>query len=144
MKKKDRELIYNKYGGRCAYCGCELNGKFQVDEFLPVKRKQKLVEETDPHKRWHSKYKRIADGCHHPERFNTDNQNPSCARCNKWKSDMDIEHFRKEIGLQVERIRRDRAAFRMAEDFKLVAETNNPVVFYFETFSTFKTKERVS
>ena len=24
MKKSDRNLIYQKFGERCAYCGCEL------------------------------------------------------------------------------------------------------------------------
>lgn len=24
MTKKERELIFNKYNGKCAYCGCEL------------------------------------------------------------------------------------------------------------------------
>ncbi len=132
MKKKDRELIYNKYGGRCAYCGCELNGKFQVDEFLPVKRKQKLIKNPNKEERFYSLYKRVPDGCHHPERFHIDNQNPSCARCNRWKSDMGIELFRKEIEQQVIRARRDSTNFRMAEDFKMIEVTNAPVLFYFE------------
>ena len=37
MNKKDRELIFNKYGGKCAYCGCELTKGWHVDEFEPVR-----------------------------------------------------------------------------------------------------------
>lgn len=132
MTKAERLVVYNKFGGRCAYCGCELNGKFQVDEFFPVKRRHKLIKETGCDKFFYSSYKRIPDGCQHPERLHIENQNPSCARCNRWKSDMDIESFRKEIEQQVIRARRDSTNFRMAEDFNLIQVTNKPVIFYYE------------
>lgn len=35
MKKADREKIFYKYGGRCAYCGCELTKGWHVDHIEP-------------------------------------------------------------------------------------------------------------
>ncbi len=32
--KKQRELIFNKYGGKCAYCGCELAKGWHIDKFV--------------------------------------------------------------------------------------------------------------
>jgi len=60
------------------------------------------------------------------------NLNPSCERCNRWKQTYSIEQFRKEIELQVERLRRTQAGFRLAEDFGIIQERNTAVVFYFE------------
>jgi hypothetical protein len=37
-RKEKRELIYKKYNGHCAYCGCELQNGWHVNELLPVKR----------------------------------------------------------------------------------------------------------
>ena len=31
MKKIERELIFNKYNGKCAYCGCELKKGWHID-----------------------------------------------------------------------------------------------------------------
>ena len=31
MTKKDREIIYNKFNGKCAYCGCDLLDDWEVD-----------------------------------------------------------------------------------------------------------------
>ena len=36
ISKAKRELVYNKYNGRCAYCGREIAYKnMQVDHFIP-------------------------------------------------------------------------------------------------------------
>lgn len=34
MTKADRQKVFDKFGGRCAYCGCELNDKWQVDHAI--------------------------------------------------------------------------------------------------------------
>ena len=66
--KKKRKLIFDKYVGRCAYCGCELQKGWHVDELLPVRRNMK----------WNTvKLKCMYDGtCKHPERLHIDNQMP--------------------------------------------------------------------
>ena len=36
ISKKTREIVYNKYNGHCAYCGCEIEMKdMQVDHIVP-------------------------------------------------------------------------------------------------------------
>lgn len=50
MNKKDRALIYGKYNGRCAYCGCELQKGWHVDELLPVRRRYKRIDAHWKHK----------------------------------------------------------------------------------------------
>lgn len=42
-KAEKRKVIFDKFGGRCAYCGCELQKGWHVDEVLPVIRKYKYV-----------------------------------------------------------------------------------------------------
>lgn len=44
MNKSDRLKIFNKFGGRCAYCGCELQKGWHVDELMPCKRKYKFQQ----------------------------------------------------------------------------------------------------
>ena len=36
MTKKERELIFNKYNGKCAYCGCELKKGFHAISFFLI------------------------------------------------------------------------------------------------------------
>lgn len=37
IPKKTRELVLNKYGGKCAYCGCDLTlSTMQVDHIKSV------------------------------------------------------------------------------------------------------------
>jgi hypothetical protein len=62
------------------------------------------------------------------------NLNPSCTRCNRWKSTYSLEQFREEISKQCERLKRDSNQYRMALDYGLITETQNQVVFWFEKF----------
>lgn len=119
-QKIDRQSVYQKYDGHCAYCGKEITLKqMQVDHIIPLYRKYPNHEIEQYGKK---------RGTH-----NLDNLNPSCARCNRWKSDFTLEQFRNEISLQVERLRRDSSAFRMAEDFGLIKSMwGSKVVFHFE------------
>ena len=112
-----RNQVHQKYGGRCAYCGAEITVKqMQVDHLNPIYRN------------WGDKHPR-------PDNAGTDtidNMMPACGPCNRWKSTYPLEEFRTELTAQVERLRRDSAAFRMAERHGLVAATGSPVVFWFE------------
>ena len=38
LSKKKREALRMKFGGKCAYCGCELNQRWQADHIEPVRR----------------------------------------------------------------------------------------------------------
>lgn len=120
IPKKAREQIYNKYGGRCAYCGCDLEKGWHVDHIEP---------------RWHTWSEEDLNRLVKTTKGKSfvENYNPACPRCNKWKSTYGIEGFREEIAKQVIRLRKYNSNFRMAEDYGLAKETGKPVVFYFET-----------
>ena len=117
--KVNRFEIWNKFGGKCAYCGVE------------VEEKKFHIDHIDPH--WHNlteqKAKKIGvkKGTHEIE-----NLNPSCPRCNRWKSTWNIEQFREEIRLQVERLNKYSPSYRISKDYGLIEEKNITVKFYFE------------
>ncbi len=130
MNKNQRQIIYEKYGGKCAYCGCELRKGWNVDHIEPCwhtwsEQAVKLMEQASNGRTTIKKGKNCIE-----------NYNPSCPRCNKWKSTYSIEQFREEIAAQIKRLKRDSSQFRMALDYCLIEETEKPVVFYFETVST--------
>ena len=117
--KINRQEVHDKYDGHCAYCGKEITLKqMQVDHKEPIFRNS-----TDKELIW---YKRDR-GTH-----DMDNLMPSCARCNRWKSTYTIEQFRNEIQLQIQRLNSYNNNYRMAKDYNLIQETNEPVVFYYE------------
>lgn len=122
MKDK-RKLIFDKYGGKCAYCGCELTERFHIDHITPIMRGWS-DEDIKKHK-----IKDRGDN-------NIGNFNPSCARCNIRKNSMNLEQFRNEIQEQVKRLKRDSNQFNLALDYGLISETNKEVKFYFETLNT--------
>jgi len=114
--KIDRDKIKNKFDGCCAYCGIELKKGWHADHVNPI-------------------YRDVVDK---PERAGTDtedNMYPSCPRCNRWKSVFTVEIFRREISKQIERLRKTSPGFRLSEDYGLIKDLNNPVVFLFESYN---------
>jgi 5-methylcytosine-specific restriction endonuclease McrA len=107
-----RTTIHNKYNGRCAYCGKEITIKqMHIDHIHPRFLKHHLID------------KDIND---------IENLNPACAPCNLWKSTYTIEEFRRQIEMQVGRLRNHQGGFRLAERFNQIHETGEPVIFWFE------------
>lgn len=127
-KKQQRELIFNKYGGRCAYCGTELQKGWHIDEIEPVRRN--YTEDYCHEKR---KYVRKIVGCMHPERFNLDNQMPACASCNINKHSGSLEEFRKLIEGFMKHLNELNTQYKIAKRYGLVEERIKPVIFYFES-----------
>lgn len=117
--KKYREQIFNKCGGKCAYCGCELQKGWHIDHIEPA-----FHNWSDDDVKKHLKKPRGLN--------EVENYNPSCARCNRWKSTWTVEQFREQISLQTERLKRDSPQFRLALDYGIVKETSEMVKFYFE------------
>lgn len=119
VPKEVRKIIYNKCNGRCAYCGCELTIK------------QMQVDHIEPH--WHTLTEQQATKSGIKKGSNEiDNLNPSCARCNKWKSTYNLEQFRKIIQTSLDRLERDTPNFRLAKDYGLLVVKKKRVIFYFE------------
>lgn len=102
INKKQREQIYNKYNGRCAYCGQKIEYKeMQVDHI-----KAKYLGGED----------RI------------ENYVPSCKLCNFYKSTLDIEEFRKRIETIPQRLNRI-FIFRLAVKYGLIEIKNKKIKF---------------
>lgn len=115
----NRQEVYNKCNGHCAYCGKDITFKqMQVDHKEPLFRNS-----TDKELEWYKRTRGTDE---------MDNLLPSCARCNRWKSTYTIEEFRKEISLQIQRLNNYSSNYRMVKDYNLIQETNNTVVFYYE------------
>lgn len=124
MKKSDRQKIYDKFGGRCAYCGCELTKGWHVDELLPVHRNMKWNKE---------KTKYVHDGTYiNPERLTIENQMPSCPSCNINKHSMSLEEFRNMIAGFMKHLNEVSTQYKIAKRYGLVQETGIEVKFYFE------------
>ena len=126
ISKKDREIIKQKFGGKCAYCGCELKKGWHVDELEPVRRNFTYDKNKGT-------FKATGD-CLHPERFNINNQMPSCQSCNINKHSLSLEEFRNLIVGFINSLNRDSTQYKIAKRYGLVQETNKPVIFYFETY----------
>lgn len=124
VSKNDREIIFNKYGGKCAYCGTPLQNGWHVDELLPCRRNFKYD---------HDKRKWVHDGTYeHPERLHIDNQMPSCPSCNINKHSGTIEEFRALVQGFIKSLNRDSTQYKIAKRYGLIKEEVKPVTFYFE------------
>ena len=111
MTKKQRELVWNKYGKRCAYCGSILAYKdLQVDH-IKAKRRRK------------------------PEIANVlENLNPSCRRCNHYKRGLSLESFRKRVKTLHERIAAQYID-KVALDYGIITIQPWDGIFWFEKVS---------
>lgn len=92
--------------------------QMQVDHKEPLFRNY-----TDTQLEWYKRDRGTDD---------IDNLLPSCARCNRWKSTYTIEEFRQEISKEIQRLNDYNNNYRMAKDYNLIQETNEPVIFYYE------------
>jgi len=135
MKKSDRQKIFDKYGGKCAYCGCDLESGWHVDEIEPVRRNYSHEWVDDKQKGYGGKWVRKTTGCANPDGFHIDNQNPACPSCNINKHSDSLESFRKMIAHFVTTLNRDITQYKIAKRYGLIQETNIEVKFYFETFN---------
>jgi 5-methylcytosine-specific restriction endonuclease McrA len=105
MQKSKREQIYNKYNGRCAYCGQKIEYKdMQVDHIR-------------------AKYLGGEDSI--------DNYMPSCKACNFYKSTLDIESFKKRIETIPERLNKI-FIFTLAIKYGLIEIKDKKVKFLME------------
>ncbi|HCM1918538.1 TPA: HNH endonuclease [Salmonella enterica subsp. salamae serovar 28:r:e,n,z15] len=132
LTRKQRERLRMKFGGRCAYCGCELPEKgWHADHVQAVLRKSERRMKAA--EKGIFRLKSTGD-VFRPEADCPENIFPSCAPCNLLKTTYSLEMFRKQVSLQVERGRRSSVNFRTAERFGLISVVNKPVVFWFEQY----------
>ena len=126
-RQKEREKIYNKYNGRCAYSGSRLKNDWQVDHLEPAIRN--WWDNTIMNK----------------EAQNEDNKVPSQKEINHYKSSMLLEDFRermKTLHLRLARlpknprvqrsIKRKKYMLKIAAYFNITENRPFDGEFYFE------------
>jgi hypothetical protein len=134
MSPKQRAMIRMMFGGRCAYCGCELPEKgWHVDHVEPVIRQSHWVLGKDGVGRFQQTGK-----LWNPAGERDGNYFPSCAKCNIEKRDSSIETFRRGLERKIETLRDYSAAFRHAERYGMVTVVKERITFYFETWGSAK------
>ena len=106
LTKSERKAVYDKCGGHCAYCGCEIPFKgFHVDHIKSFR-----LHEIDT----------------------IENMLPACGSCNRYKSTYDLETFRRMLSGIPKRLARNVSTYNIAVRFGIVEEHNEPIKFYFE------------
>lgn len=128
MKNKiDRQLVWQKYGGKCAYCGEQITVKdMQVDHIIPQWNFENMVKKQGFIPSFLTNL--TVDDLNH-----IDNLNPSCRVCNKWKSGNPLEVFRNELTSQIKRLNEYSSNYRIAKKYGLIEEKPTQIKFYFET-----------
>lgn len=116
ITKKQRGVLREKFGGRCAYCGKTLGERWHADHFEPIRRE------------WWKK----DGGMERPQNDTLENMMPSCAPCNIDKHAMTLEDWRLKLQGACGVLQRNHPTYRHAVRFGLVEETGARVVFHFE------------
>lgn len=130
LTPKKREALRAKFGGRCAYCGHELNPRWQADHVEPVNRKHDWVRQPN------GSSKAVYSGeMWNPENDREDNLVPACSACNNDKFNLSLEEWRNRLADLIGVCQRNHSAYRHAMRFGLVQETPKPIVFYFESLA---------
>ena len=112
ISKKLRQQVFDKYNGKCAYCGTELNKGWQVDHILP----------------------QYCGGGSHFE-----NLNPCCIDCNSYKRYHDLEGYRRQLSKMLnkkpEYLFKSKTKMQVATKMGSIQHTKWNEVFYFETIN---------
>lgn len=108
ISKQEREIVYQKYGGRCAYCGRKIAYKdMQIDHFIP--KNGYFAQGTD----------------------DLSNLMPACRMCNHYKRANSLETFRRYIE-EIPRKLHENYIYKVGVAYGEVVEQAHPVKFYFE------------
>lgn len=131
MKKSDRQKVFEKFGGRCAYTGKPLEKDWQVDHL----------------------YCKMETTIRRQERNNINNMVPALAIINHYKRGLLFDHWRERILKLHIRIsglpKKTRAVktqktkeylLKVADAFDITPDKPFSGVFYFETIDSTKTE----
>lgn len=123
-KQEIRQIVYNKYNGKCAYCGSELPAKWHIDHIEPVVRNSKYDSKN---------LRYVADGtCRGQGSDVLSNYNPACPSCNIQKNSFTIEQFRQNIMGFLNSLNQYSTQYKFAKRYGLIRELETDVIFYFE------------
>lgn len=109
LTKEEREQVYNKCNGHCAYCGCELPyKKMQVDHVVAFN----LIQDENTESML--------------------NYLPACRSCNHYKHTLTIEGLRSMLEKIPDRLQRDNVTYQIGVRYGLIEPKSHKVEFYFE------------
>lgn len=123
ITKSERETLFKKFNGKCAYCGFNLVKGWHADHIEPIGRTRK----------WDKDRTKLISVIDKPDRHNIENMNPACASCNINKRERSLEGFREFIAGFIVSLNRDSVQYQVAKRFDLIIENSIEVQFYFET-----------
>lgn len=124
IPKAIRQQVYNKYNGRCAYCGKEIAYKdMQVDHIIPIAHSC-----YGPRDKAEKVRKMFEDGSINA----IDNLMPACRACNFYKGINDIEGFRNRIKSELDHTCRASFQVRLAMQYGILEYKPWDGKFYFE------------
>ena len=108
-KAKIRAIVFDKYGGKCAYCGVDLVKGWNVDHIKP----------------------QVFGGTN-----DLQNLNPSCKDCNNYKCHTDLEGYRnqlhKMLNEKLEYLFKSKTKMQVAMNMGSIKHTLWDGKFYFE------------
>lgn len=122
MKKenKKRLAVYQKYNGKCGYCGNDIEYKdMQIDHIYPKHLKYNTYD-------WGGRVKQCPDNIDCFE-----NLMPSCRMCNFYKGGLTIENFRKQMQSIHDRLQKE-FIFRLSLKYGIINIMPFDGKFYFE------------
>lgn len=136
LSTKQRSAIRAIFGGRCAYCGCELGQRWHADHVEPVIRCYRYGEwrtNEDGSKSYIPGNRTVAR-LDNPNGERLDNFWPSCLPCNINKSSMSIEVWRKFLLDGPVSLSSYNARFKHMLRFGIVKVNPEPFLFWFERY----------
>ena len=141
LSKTEREQLRMMFGGKCAYCGCELPEKgWHADHVEPVVRSYKFGEMVTSESEYQS-YQSYGGGKRKLRRLDSpnaerrDNLWPCCRACNINKSSMSLEVWRKFLMDGPDSLASYNGRFRHMLRFGVVKVNPEPLLFWFERFT---------
>lgn len=125
--KIDRQRIFQKFNGHCAYCGIVLKIKDMHVDHIHPKNKAHFYKSEAMREEFHLTGRNV---------HSLDNLNPSCPSCNIYKGSLTLDQFRDYLQRQPE-IQSRKPMVRLCKRFKIIEFNLQPIKFYFETAEIF-------
>jgi hypothetical protein len=138
LNPKQREELRMMFGGKCAYCGVDLDGKWHTDHANPVNRRGSFEQIQAKNAIGPYGFKWRPNGkLGNPEHDHKDNMLPSCIKCNILKSNANIEGFRNMLSYFVKSIPAISTYSHVHHlmRFGKLTIDETPVVFWFERYA---------
>ena len=116
--KTKRELVYSKYDGHCAYCGCSIPKEgMTVDHLHSYSGTNNGHDVTDDVK-------------------SIENMMPCCFQCNSFKADLSLEDFRTKLKTLWTGC--NHYSFKIMKKYHLIRPVQWDGQFYFEKMEEMK------